>query len=596
MMVVVDASGTVLLRTDETWQWYDGSSDPLWYEPSAWNRAARKGAVQINPTPWGNQNGMVTRYGSGLKAIYSSSTADRMTNLYHRVNMPGITGVSSTGTQSGSPAPGISSSRTSYEYQFVPLSGLSNLRAAVRGSDRFIIAGDGGTPYISTDGRSWQAGSTLPLYNVVDLAWGNGQYIAVGDGGRLATSNDGVNWTSRTSGSSRHLASALWTGSQYIVTGQGGTLLTSRDGATWTSVPSNVSSHLVAVSQDREGGTVAIVAMDGTILCSKNGGQSWQRSSVGLGTGTIHSMVGGPHGFVVAASSADGRIFHSPDAVNWREVYRGDGKTGHSGGFWDGANYLFGGLGYILVSPDGISWTKLVLPQSKPVGKSAIGNGVLITVSGDGTGVFRSPAAAMASAPSRPAQAATPATPAQPGVSPASPASPAASSSQGKSWRVGEPGPAGGIIVYDKGNDSGGWRYIEAGPVDIDNGSVALAPDFDATGARGLEVGTGFDNTAAIIRKYGSGAYPASMCNEYRLGGYNDWYLPSRDELNLLYTLLYKNGKGGFSPRGYASSSESRSGEFWIINFQTGRQLDDAQAGWAFNVRPVRRFGSGQGR
>jgi photosystem II stability/assembly factor-like uncharacterized protein len=331
----------------------------------------------------------------------------------------------------------------SYEYQFVPLSGLTNLRAGVRGPDRFIIAGDGGTPYSSTDGRNWQAGNKLPLYNVVDLAWGNGQYLAVGDGGRLATSSDGVNWTSRTSGSGRHLASALWTGSQYIVTGQGGTLLSSRDGASWTSVPSSVSSHLMAVTQDREGGTVAIVTIDGTVLYSRNGGQSWQRSSVGLGSGTIHSMVGGPNGFVVAASSADGRVFHSPDAVSWREVYRGDGKAGFAGGFWDGANYLFGSLGHLIVSPDGISWTRIALPENRPAGKSITGNGVLVTMSGDGKGIFLSPAPAMASAPvmaapvtaaparpapSRPANAATPATPARPGVSPATPASPAAPS------------------------------------------------------------------------------------------------------------------------------------------------------------------------
>jgi hypothetical protein len=188
----------------------------------------------------------------------------------------------------------------------------------------------------------------------------------------------------------------------------------------------------MAVTQDREGGTVAIVTIDGTVLYSKNGGQSWQKSSVGLGSGTIHSMVGGPNGFVVAASSADGRVFHSPDAVSWREVYRGDGKAGFAGGFWDGANYLFGSLGHLIVSPDGVSWTKVDLPENRPAGKSITGNGVLVTMSGDGKGVFLSPAAAMASAParpapSRPANAATPATPARPGVSPATPASPAAS-------------------------------------------------------------------------------------------------------------------------------------------------------------------------
>ena len=188
--------------------------------------------------------------------------------------------------------------------------------------------------------------------------------------------------------------------------------------------------------------------------------------------------------------------------------------------------------------------------------------------------------------------AAQPATPARPGVAPATPAVP---SSSGKNWRVGETGPAGGIVVYDKGNDSGGWRYIEAGPVDIDDGSVALAPSFDTAGAKGLGIGDGLENTAALIRKYGAGRYPATICDGYSLGGYDDWYLPSRDELNLLYTVLYKNGKGGFLDRGYATSSESGYGQFWSINFATGRQLDDADAGFAFRVRPVRRFGSGQG-
>ena len=33
-----------------------------------------------------------------------------------------------------------------------------------------------------------------------------------------------------------------------------------------------------------------------------------------------------------------------------------------------------------------------------------------------------------------------------------------------RTYRVGDTGPAGGIIFYDKGNNSGGWRYLEAAP------------------------------------------------------------------------------------------------------------------------------------
>ena len=413
---------------------------------------------------------------------------------------------STGGQQAGASSAQTLVAAAAYQYQFIPLSGLTNLRAAVRGPDRFIIAGDGGTPYSSTDGRSWQAGSKLPLYNVVDLVWGNGLYVAVGDGGRLATSPDGVNWTSRTSGISRHLASALWTGSQYLVTGQGGTLLTSRDGASWTAIQSGVSSHLMAVSQDREGGTLAIVTIEGTILYSKNGGQSWQRSSVGLGAGTIHNLGGGPHGFVVAASSADGRVFHSPDGVNWNQVYQGDGKTGHGPVFWDGANYLIGGSGYVLVSPDGVSWAKVAVPQNKPAGKSATGNGVLITVSADGSGVMVSSASAMASAPARPPQGATPATPAVSGVSPAVTASPvptAPRSPSAKGWKSlgpiksyqGTPGWGitflaelrdGTLAVASEGakevmwSEDNGKTWVERTPREASGGyarALAVAPD-----------------------------------------------------------------------------------------------------------------------
>jgi photosystem II stability/assembly factor-like uncharacterized protein len=486
MMVVVDSTGAVLLKTDETWQWYDGSSDPRWYEPAAFNMAAKKGPVRINPSPWGNQNGMVSRYGSALRAIFTPAPADTMTNLYYQVNMPGIAGVEAPGVQPASPAPGSAPATVSYEYQFVPLSGLSNLRAAVRGPDRFIVAGNGAVPYTSFDGRAWTTGTKVPVLHVTDLAWGNGLYVATGDNGGLATSSDGLNWTARSSGTSRHLASAMWTGSQYIVTGQGGTLLTSRDGVTWSSVTSGVSSHLMGIAQDRQGGTIAIVTIDGTILYSRNNGQSWERASVGLGSGTIHCITAGPAGFVTAASSADGRVFFSPDGASWSVVHQGDGKAGYGAAFWDGANFIVSGLGHVLVSPDGRSWRRVEVPQNKPAGKSATGNGLLVTVSADGTGILLSSTAAMAAspagassagaAPSRPVQAATPATPAQPGVAPATPASPArpttpaASTTRGpsaKGWK------ALGPIKSYQGTPGWGISFL----VEYKDGTLAVASD-----------------------------------------------------------------------------------------------------------------------
>ena len=43
----------------------------------------------------------------------------------------------------------------------------------------------------------------------------------------------------------------------------------------------------------------------------------------------------------------------------------------------------------------------------------------------------------------------------------------AAAAAQQTLYRIGDTGPAGGLIFYDKGNNIGGWRYLEAAPVDV---------------------------------------------------------------------------------------------------------------------------------
>jgi len=77
------------------------------------------------------------------------------------------------------------------------------------------------------------------------------------------------------------------------------------------------------------------------------------------------------------------------------------------------------------------------------------------------------------------------------------------------------------------------------------------------------------------------------ICSNYRGGGYADWYLPSRDELDLLY--LQKDVVGGFSSYGYWSSTEYSSKHAWLQYFDSGSQnyASKANAGY---VRAVRAF------
>jgi hypothetical protein len=54
-------------------------------------------------------------------------------------------------------------------------------------------------------------------------------------------------------------------------------------------------------------------------------------------------------------------------------------------------------------------------------------------------------------------------------------------------------------------------------------------------------------------------------CNQYKGGGYTDWYLPSKDELNQMYKNLHKNALGGFDNFAfYWSSTEGDDDDVWV--------------------------------
>ncbi len=52
-------------------------------------------------------------------------------------------------------------------------------------------------------------------------------------------------------------------------------------------------------------------------------------------------------------------------------------------------------------------------------------------------------------------------------------------------------------------------------------------------------VGSGKNNTTQIINDQGPGYYAAYVCDTLSINGYTDWFLPSRDELNMIYQNLF---------------------------------------------------------
>jgi hypothetical protein len=138
---------------------------------------------------------------------------------------------------------------------------------------------------------------------------------------------------------------------------------------------------------------------------------------------------------------------------------------------------------------------------------------------------------------------------------------------------------------------------IIAAPSDQSTGIVWWNGSYTETGATGTALGTGQANTTAIVNSQGTRSYAASLCDDLVLGGYSDWYLPSKDELNKLYqnigqgnALGLGDNVGGFAPEPYWSSSELNNGSVWFQRFTDGTGGDlNKDDSYPF-VRAVRTF------
>jgi hypothetical protein len=81
------------------------------------------------------------------------------------------------------------------------------------------------------------------------------------------------------------------------------------------------------------------------------------------------------------------------------------------------------------------------------------------------------------------------------------------------------------------------------------------------------------------------------LCKNYKGGGFSDWRLPEKGELQLLYFYLHTNGQGNFLNELYWSSTEfDKDGNIWVQNFDTGSPLYLNLTNTHINVRAVRTF------
>ena len=161
-----------------------------------------------------------------------------------------------------------------------------------------------------------------------------------------------------------------------------------------------------------------------------------------------------------------------------------------------------------------------------------------------------------------------------------------------KEYKIGEPGPAGGLVFYDKGEYSAGWRYLEAAPASTEWKNTEWGAYRVETGASGTAAGAGKANTNGIavrLNDRGETGKAAWLCDTLISGGYDDWFLPSLESLSLMVENLHDEELGDFTDTFYWSSTEYSPHSAWKLHFDSARKYY-SEKDERYHVRAIRAF------
>ena len=158
----------------------------------------------------------------------------------------------------------------------------------------------------------------------------------------------------------------------------------------------------------------------------------------------------------------------------------------------------------------------------------------------------------------------------------------------------------GGVVFYlfeegDTDYVAGETHGLIAAVADQSSGIRWYNGSYVTTGATATAVGTGAANTTTIVTAQGTTetSYAAGLAKAYAAGGYTDWFLPSKDELNLMYSNIGQGSPlgniGNFDNDYYWSSTEYDKDFAREQDFSNGHQ-DHYYKVTTYNVRAVRAF------
>jgi hypothetical protein len=151
----------------------------------------------------------------------------------------------------------------------------------------------------------------------------------------------------------------------------------------------------------------------------------------------------------------------------------------------------------------------------------------------------------------------------------------------------------GGIIAYilepgDPGYENGVCHGLVVTTTDVSTSALWGCEPTEILGSDGTALGTGKQNTISIMAGCPTAGIAARLCGDLTQGGYSDWFLPSKDELNKVW--LNRVAIGGLSIFEYWSSTEYSNFQAWFQSFASGGTMSFSSKSNLYRVRAVRYF------
>ena len=182
------------------------------------------------------------------------------------------------------------------------------------------------------------------------------------------------------------------------------------------------------------------------------------------------------------------------------------------------------------------------------------------------------------------------------------------SSSVKTAYNIGDEGPGGGIVfyyseegfdVYEPDGSVKRCNYLEVSKTEVANVSWCSRRSSSSCCSINTNEGVGFGkmNTYKIINgKHSGGVVSSTNCAAKACAEYSttqttkgDWFLPSKDELNLLYKNLGTRIMATASEAWHWSSSQYGDNSAWNQRFSDGDRRNDYK-NYTYSFRAIRAF------